>query len=204
MTLPVKNRTESEIEKHQHAFEKDATPHLNNLYYMALHLTKNTTEAEDLVQDTLLRAYRFYDKYEQGTNFKAWLFTILRNLFINKFRKKKREPGKVNLEDIDFLLADEDNHAKTVRLITSRDDFSVSHYINDLDDEVFKVLKELPEDFVMPVILADVEDLPYKDIAEILDIPLGTVRSRIFRARAFIREKLKRYAEGMGYKKDDT
>jgi RNA polymerase sigma-70 factor (ECF subfamily) len=195
-----KNNSSNDTVSKQDLFEEEASPHFDSLYYMALHLTKDPSEAKDLVQDTLLRAYRFFDKYEKGTNFKAWVFTILRNLFINKYRKKKREPTKIDIEKIKWLLKDEENHNQDFNIITSKDDFSFKEYIDYFDDEVVSALKELPVDFIMPVILADIEGLPYKEIAEIMDIPLGTVRSRIFRARAFIRDRLSEYAEEMGYK----
>lgn len=191
-------RTQSENEKKRELFEEELSPHLNIIYRTSLSLTGNERDAEDLVQDALFRAYRFFDKYEPGTNFRAWVLTILKNLFINKYRKRKREPTKIPMEDVKFLLEDDDN-SKTAKIVTSTDDISLSDYIYELDDDVYEVLNELPDDFMIPVILADIEDFPYKEIAEIMEIPLGTVRSRIFRARAFIREKLQKYAKEMGY-----
>jgi RNA polymerase sigma factor (sigma-70 family) len=161
-------------------FETEFIPQLDALYAFAFNLTKNESDAEDLVQDTYLKAFRFIKSYEVGTNPKAWLFRILKNSFINKYRSQQKKPVSTEIpEDI-----------------PTNGNFS---FENLLGDEVTKAMDQLPRDYKTVLLLCDVEDFSYEEIAEILEIPLGTVRSRIFRARNTLKKKLKKYAESMGY-----
>lgn len=181
------NRTKAE-------FEELALSHLDPLYSAALRLTKNERDAEDLVQDTCMRAYRFFDKFERGTNIKAWLFKILTNTFINRYRRKVKE--RTVVEGVER----ESVHDQFV----SRDatDFAANpeQYFFDrlLSDDVLRAIDALPIDFRLVVILADLQEFSYKEIAEILECPVGTVMSRLFRGRKLLQKTLREYAEGQG------
>ena len=181
------NRTREE-------FEELALAHLNPLYSAALRLTKNERDAEDLVQDTCMRAYRFFDKFERGTNIKAWLFKILTNTFINRYRRKVKERTVTEGAEREAV------HERFV----SRDatDFAANpeQYFFDrlLSDDVLKAIDSLPIDFRLVVILADLQEFSYKEIAEILDCPVGTVMSRLFRGRKLLQKTLRDYALGQG------
>ena len=177
-------------------FEAVAFQYMNNLYTTAMHYTKNMEEAEDLVQETYLRAYRFFDKFEEGTNFKAWISRILTNTFINSYRKKARTPQQVQLDKVDFFLEDE---------LTVSDQGVVQNAYEDetfdklFDDEVNRALDRLNENFRQIIVLADVEGLSYKEISDKVDIPLGTVMSRLFRARRMLQKSLRKYARTKGF-----
>lgn len=174
-------------------FESEFYPHAEALYNFAYHLTLEEADARDLVQETFLKAFRFIDSYEQGTNSKAWLFRILKNAFINEYRKKAKRPAKVDYED--YLGFHESEDTPYVgSLDTSHDIFKEM-----LGDEVTKALNELPVDFRTTIILCDVEDFSYEEIAAITDIPVGTVRSRLHRARNMLKEKLRDYAKQKGF-----
>lgn len=177
-------------------FEIVALQYMDNLYTTAMHYTKNSEEAEDLVQETYLRAYRFFDKFEDGTNFKAWISRILTNTFINNYRKKIRSPQPIQLDKVDFFIAD--------NVKFSEDDFAKNAFEDDtfdrlFDDEVNRALENLNENFRQIIVLADVEGLSYKEIARKAEIPLGTVMSRLFRARKILQKSLRRYAKNKGY-----
>jgi RNA polymerase sigma factor (sigma-70 family) len=161
----------SEIEKYQ-IFDKEFMPHINALYNAAFRFTTDEDDANDLVQDTYLKAFRFISSFQQGTNAKAWLFRILRNSFINDYRRKSKEPSKVDYQDVETFYNSED--AETA-------------------------LNALDVDFRTVIILCDVEGFTYEEMAKILDIPIGTVRSRLHRARNLLKEKLRKYAKSMGY-----
>ena len=161
-------------------FETEFIPQLDALYAFAFNLTKNPSDAEDLVQDTYLKAFRFIESYQEGTNPKAWLFRILKNSFINKYRSQQKKPESSEIQED----------------IPTNGNFS---FDNLLGDEVTKAMDQLPEDYKTVLLLCDIEDFSYEEIADILDIPIGTVRSRIFRARNTLKKKLKKYAESMGY-----
>ena len=151
-------------------------------------------DANDLVQDTYLKAYRFFDSYEPGTNAKAWLFRILKNSFINEFRKKSKQPTKVDYSDLEHTYNSEDadsNKTVDLRTETERD---------KIGDEVATALNALDVDFRTAIILCDLEGFTYEEMSKILDIPIGTVRSRLHRARNLLKEKLKMYAKTLGYK----
>ena len=175
-------------------FEKELLPHADSLFNFAMHLTNYREEdSSDLVQDAYLKALRFMDKYEAGTNPKAWLFTILKNAFINEYRKKAKQPTKVDFEDIIHYQQDEDQGSNFT-------DLREEVFENMMGDEVTKAIMEIPQEFRTVIILCDVEGFSYEEIALIVDIPIGTVRSRLHRARNLLKEKLKRYAEQFGYK----
>jgi len=187
------NRTKQE-------FEELALAHLDPLYSAALRrLTKNERDAEDLVQDTCMRAYRFFDKFERGTNIKAWLFKILTNTFINRYRRKVKERTVVEGVEREAV------HERFV----SRDatDFAANpeQYFFDrlLSDDVLRSIDSLPIDFRLVVILADLQEFSYKEIAEILECPVGTVMSRLFRGRKLLQKTLREYAEGQGVFRHD-
>jgi len=186
--------TESILNK-EDLFEQELLPHADALYNFAYHLTYNEADANDLVQETFLKAFRFIHSYDSGTNAKAWLFKILKNGFINEYRKKKKEPNKVDYEDIiAFQDADEDNGGVAYDL---REDI----FDGMLGDEMTIALNNLPIVFKTVILLCDIEGFTYEEIAKIIDIPIGTVRSRLHRARNMLKESLKEYAEKMGYKK---
>lgn len=167
-------------------FEDEALPHLDTLYRVALRLTANPTAAEDLVQDTILRALRGWASFRPGSNARAWLVTILRNQFISGWRSARRAGPSVDLEAIPELSDPDDP------------DPEGHFFANLVDDEVLRALDQLPEEFREVVVLSDLEGLPYGEVAEALGIPLGTVKSRIFRARRILQGQLRRYAEESG------
>ena len=166
-------------------FERDAMPLMPNLYTAALRLTRNPTDAEDLVQEAFLRAYRGFGGFTEGTNLKAWLYRIVTNTFINSYRKKQREPATVSGDDIDeWYLYDRLGS----RAVEASAETSVLESLPD--EDVQRALDDLPETFRMAVWLADVEGFSYKEIAEVLDIPIGTVMSRLHRGRKALEKAL--------------
>jgi RNA polymerase sigma-70 factor, ECF subfamily len=181
------NRTKQE-------FEALALTHLDSLYASALRLTKNERDAEDLVQDTCMRAYRFFDKFERGTNIKAWLFRILTNTFINRYRRKVKErsategPEQEAVQALFFSQDATDQANNPERFLFDR----------LLSDDVLRAIDSLPIDFRMVVILADLQEFSYKEIADILGCPVGTVMSRLFRGRKQLQKMLRDYAAGLG------
>jgi RNA polymerase sigma-70 factor, ECF subfamily len=179
-------------EKHRE-FEREALPHMTLLYNYALRMTNNTADADDLLQETYLKAYRFWDKYEQGTNIRAWLFRIMKNSYINRYRKETKEPEIVDYDEVrGYYNAVRDDSADANNL-------QESLFGNLLDDDVAKAVASLPEDFRTVVILCDIEEMTYEEIAEMVDCPLGTVRSRLHRGRNLLRAKLMEYAKNRGY-----
>lgn len=177
-------------------FEKEVVPHANALYNFALRLVNDPDEASDLVQETMLKAYRFFDSFEKGTNVKAWLFRILKNTFINEYRKKTKEPGKVDYDDIENFY--ENIKASEVK----GEHFTEDIFSSALDEEISAALQSLPEDFKTVIILSDIEGFSYEEIAEFVDAPVGTVRSRLHRARKMLFTKLYKYAKQKGFVKD--
>lgn len=175
-------------------FEEIAFIYMDSLYSTALRLTRNTEEAEDLVQDTYLRAYRFFDKFQLGTNFKAWIFKILTNTFINKYRKMVRTPQQVQLEKVEFGLENEN-----LGDASEWSGFDEANYAELFDDDIKSALSQLSEEFRMVILLADVESFSYKEIAEIIERPIGTVMSRLFRGRKMLQKVLEKYARREGY-----
>ena len=175
-------------------FEALTLGHLDGMYAAALRLTRNERDAEDLVQDAMLRAYRFFDKFERGTNARAWLFTILTNTFINKYRRKVKEREVVD------AAASEGLHPTIVASPVADGPAGPEELVVDqlLSDDVLKAIDELPIDFRMVVILADLQEFAYKEIAEILGCPVGTVMSRLFRGRRMLQKQLYAYAVEQG------
>ncbi|WP_051203441.1 sigma-70 family RNA polymerase sigma factor [Hugenholtzia roseola] len=175
-------------------FEREFMPHTDSLYNFAYKLTFSEDDAKDLVQDAYLKAFRFIESFEQGTNAKAWLFRILKNSFINDFRKRKKEPAKVDYQDLADTYDDTDApdtaHTTDLRTTTMQ---------NLIGDEVMTALNALSVDFRTVVILCDLEGFTYEEMAVILDLPLGTVRSRLHRARTLLKDKLFEYAKKRGY-----
>ncbi len=171
-------------------FERVALPQLSHLYTSAVYLTKDKAEAEDLVQETYLRAFRFFDKFETGTNVRAWLLSILRNLFINRYRQKRREPKAVECEKLDAVYESMVEQGKNPGRGNPEHNF-VSQM---MDDEVESALKGLPEEFRTAIVLVDIEELSYQETAQVMECPVGTVRSRVSRGRRMLQVALREYA----------
>lgn len=189
--IPIK-KTYSEAKKVQ-VFESEFMPHINSMYNFAYRLTFDEDEAKDLVQDTYLKAFRFISSFQEGTNAKAWLYRILKNSFINDYRKKSKQPAKVDYQEVEQFYNSEDTPANAtvdLRMETTKD---------MIGDEISNALNSLAIDFRTVIILCDLEGFTYEEMAKILDIPIGTVRSRLHRARNLLREKLGTYAHSMGY-----
>jgi RNA polymerase sigma-70 factor (ECF subfamily) len=194
MEVEVKDRSHSLVNA-KRIFEKEFMPHLDAMYNFALKLTGDEDDAQDLVQDTCLKAYRFVNSFEPGTYAKAWLFRILKNSFINDYRKKSRGPSKVEFEWVEQSISGEDEAAEPAYHADLQ-----AETVNDmLGDEITAALQSLPVDFRMIIILCDLEEFSYEEMAKILDIPIGTVRSRLHRARALLKTKLVHYAKTKGY-----
>ena len=178
-------------------FEAGVLAQLDSLYRTALRLTHNQQEAEDLVQETMLKAFRFANSYQPGTNLRAWLFRILNTSAINRYRKQATHPATTPLpEGEDFYLYNRIRDITGQELSAGAEEEVLSRY---LDDDVYKALNDLPLNFRMPIILADIEGLSYKEIAQALQIPIGTVMSRISRARRQLQKSLWQYAQDKGY-----
>lgn len=178
-------------------FEAAAIPYLDPLYNMAFRLTRNAEDAQDLVQETYLKAFRYYDKFEKGTNLKAWLFKIMKNTFINGYRKRQNQPPQSDFADIEdsfeTSLRDDPSRIKTP------EDEALAKV---LDGDVQQALDALPEDYRMVILLVDLEGFSYKEAASILDVPVGTVMSRLYRGRRLLEQALLRYAQRRGYMRD--
>ncbi|MEQ8426159.1 MAG: sigma-70 family RNA polymerase sigma factor [Cyclobacteriaceae bacterium] len=175
-------------------FNNEFLPHINSMYNFGYRLTLDEDDAKDLVQDTYLKAYRFIESFQKGTNAKAWLFRILKNSFINDYRKKSKEPNKVDYQEVESYYNSDD----VDRQITT--DLRVESLQDMIGDEISNALNSLDVDFRTVIILCDLEGFKYDEMAKILDIPIGTVRSRLHRARNLLKEKLSVYAKKMGYK----
>jgi RNA polymerase sigma factor (sigma-70 family) len=176
-------------------FNNEFLPHIKSMYNFGFRLTLDRDDAKDLVQDTYLKAYRFIESFQKGTNAKAWLFRILKNSFINDYRKKSKEPNKVDYQEVETYY----NSDEVDRQITP--DLRVESLNNMIGDEISNALNSLDVDFKTVIILCDLEGFKYEEMAKILDIPIGTVRSRLHRARNLLKEKLGEYARSMGYNK---
>lgn len=174
-------------------YHTEMVPHMNLLHNYALRLTSNEEDAKDLIQDTFMKAYRFIDKYQQDTNAKAWLFRILKNSFINNYRKSSRTPEQVEYSEVeeyvDLLKSD----------TAPSNDLRNEMFDHLLGDEIVCAMESLNEEFRTIIILSDLEEMTYEEIAEILEIPLGTVRSRLHRARKMMQDKLYGFAVHHGY-----
>jgi RNA polymerase sigma-70 factor (ECF subfamily) len=173
-------------------FDAEVLPHLDTLYRVALRLTGDPSAAEDLVQDAILRALKGWSSFRPGSNARAWLVTILRNQFINGWRSRRRAPQQVDVENVPEApdMNDPDPEGR--------------FFSELIDEEVLRALEALPDEFREVIILGDLEGLPYAEVAEALAIPIGTVKSRIFRARRILQGQLRRYAEETGLLRPTT
>ncbi len=178
------------LDEKRASFEREALVHLDVLYRVALRLTGNPADADDLVQETMLKAYRAWDQYEKGTNAKAWMLTILRHAFINEYRRRTRHPETVDVDSIEPYAVFPD---------VQDEDPQGAFFDRIVDDEVLRAIDQLPEVFRETLVLSDVEGMSYQEIAGILEVPVGTVKSRLFRARQLLQGKLYDYAVEMGY-----
>jgi RNA polymerase sigma-70 factor (ECF subfamily) len=183
------------LTKRQTEFESLVAPHLNSLYGTALRMTRNRKDAEDLVQDTLYRAFRALDQFQENTNFRAWVFRILVNTFITGYRRSSRQPSKVSYDDLEefYLYKKLDGHADLQT--ETKEEFLEGLF----DDEVKQALENLPDQFRLVTLLCDVEGFSYNEIAGIIGAPLGTIMSRICRGRKLLQRNLWSYARKRGY-----
>ena len=173
-------------------FERDAMGLMSSLYSAALRMTRNPADAEDLVQETYLRAYRGYEGFKAGTNLKAWMYRILTNAYLNEYRKKQRRPAETDLGAVEDLYLYRRLGPDAGRLGRSVEDELAGLFV---DHEVKQAVEDLPDHYRIPVLLADVEGFAYAEIAEILDVPIGTVMSRLHRGRKQLQKRLYSYAE---------
>ena len=186
----------------QETFAEQAMPLMDTLYSGAMRMTRNPADAEDLVQETYLRAYRGFGGFEQGTNLKAWLYRILTNTYINEYRKKKRRPDESDIDDVEDLYL----YRRLGGLAGATAGRSAEEELFEqiTDSNIKEALETLPEQFRMAVLLADVEGFAYKEIAEILDIPIGTVMSRLHRGRKGLQKQLYEFGRERNLVPDDA
>lgn len=178
----------------QELFETELMPHADALYNFAYHLTYNEDNANDLVQEAYLKAYKYIHQYQSGTNAKAWLFRIVKNTFINDYRKNAKLPNTIDYQEL------VDIHMEDEIISTHQYDLRDDIFNATMGDEISTALNELSIDFKTVILLCDIEGFSYEEISKILDVPIGTVRSRLHRARNILKEKLHAYAESMGFK----
>jgi RNA polymerase sigma-70 factor (ECF subfamily) len=177
-------------------FTTDAMQYAPQLYSTALRMTRNRADAEDLVQETFMKGWRAFDSYEQGTNLRAWLFRIMTNTYINKYNAKQRRPDETELDEVEELFLFKRLGAfNQAKINLSAEDQMLELFT---DDEVKNALEELPEVFLIPVLMSDVEGFSYKEIAEITEVPIGTVMSRLHRGRKLMQKRLYDYAQERG------
>ncbi len=189
----TKNISLPPFENVDQEFVKEAIPHMDSLYNFALKMTNDSDDASDLLQETYLKAYRFFDKFERGTNCKAWLFRIMKNSFINIYRKNIREPDKIDYDEVENFYENIKSDSATPN------DLERELFENVLDDEAMTAVQSLPDDFRTVILLCDIEGFTYEEIADFIDCPIGTVRSRLHRARKMLAVKLHNYAKKKGY-----
>jgi len=180
-------------------FETESLKYMDNLYYLALKFTRDETKASDLVQETYLKAFSNYKKFKEDTNLKAWMFRILTNTFINDYRKKRRENLIMDFNDNESIYYNwlEDSVKKDNRSPENK------YFFKKLGEDIHKELDSLPDNFKMMILYADVYEFSYKEISEILDAPMGTIMSKLFRARKMLQSKLYHRAEEMGLLKEE-
>lgn len=188
-------------EDERQRFQADALPMLDSLYGAALRMTRNPQDAEDLVQETMMRAYRAFGRFEAGTNLKAWLFRILTNAHINTYRKRQREPQKVSSDEVEEfdLYRELKNH-------DSQFDSTPESIVLDslVDSDIIEAIDDLPEQFRLAVVLSDIEGFSYAEMAQIMDVPMGTVMSRLHRGRKALQKRLWEVARDRGIVKDSA
>jgi RNA polymerase sigma-70 factor (ECF subfamily) len=187
--VPKEKTADTEVNRSED-FEALVLEHLDMLYAVALRLTRNAADAQDLTQNTVVKALRFHSKFEKGTYIKAWLLTILRNTFINEYRRKARRPTFVELSGAE--PAQDNSPDPEIRYEPA--ERNSLELLELLEDEVKQAVESLPDDFRQAVVMADLEDMSYKEIAQAMQCPLGTVMSRLYRGRKLLREKLFEYA----------
>ena len=192
-------RTDATVRKKRREFEAEALQHLGVLYETAYHLARDETAAQDLVQETCLRAFRFWDKYQKGTNCRAWLLRILRNTFINEYRRKPPETDRLDPSELDRYY----NQLVNSATVPEQRDPAQELFANLVDDEIVEAMEQLPEEFREVVILSDLQELSYKEIAEVLECPVGTVRSRLSRGRKMLQALLYDFAVQGGFIRPD-
>jgi RNA polymerase sigma-70 factor (ECF subfamily) len=168
-------------------FQEDALPLLDSLYAGALRMTRNPADAEDLVQETMLRAYRSFDRFEPGTNLKAWLFRILTNAYINVYRKRQREPQKVSQDDVEEFDLYQELKDHDPQFTATPETIVLDSLV---DGDIIEAIDALPEQFRLAVILSDIEGFTYAEMADIMDVPMGTVMSRLHRGRKALQKRL--------------
>ncbi len=184
-----------ESNKYKGEFERLLAENINGMFSMALRMTRNPLDAEDLVQETALKAFRYFHKFDLGTNFKAWVYRILTNNFINNYRRDKKAPGRTDIDSVSFKLDD-----KGAEFWEQLDDRNSDYNYEDLfDDEINSAFERLPDEYKIVVQLSDVEGLSYKEIADVIEHPIGTVMSRLHRGRRLLQKSLNKYAREKGY-----
>lgn len=184
----------------QALFSDLINPHMASLYNTALRMTHNQGDAEDLVQDTMFKAFRALDQFQENTNFRAWVFRILVNTFITAYRKAVKQPPKISFDDMEEFFLYKRLDEKIELQETSKEDF----LDNFFDDDIKNALESLPYQFRLVVLLSDVEGFSYNEIADLVDAPIGTVMSRLFRGRKLLQKHLWNYAKIRGYVRDDA